>query len=186
MLILASSSPRRKEILSSIISNYKVIKPSFNEDNIKIKSVKSLIYFLAYNKGLDISKKYPSDYILSADTLVVYKNKIFGKPLTKKKAIDYLTILQGKTHIVYSQYFIIRNEKIIKKNLSISKVFIEPLTEDEINLYVNSLLPLDKAGGYGIQDKDYITAKVIKGNFFSIMGLNKNKLIKDLKSLKLI
>ena len=186
MLILASSSPRRKEILSSITHKYKIIVPSFDERITNYKSIKHLVKFLSLNKGLEISKSNPLDYVISADTIVSFNNQIFNKPETKENATKYSNLLNGQTHLVYSNYYILKNSKIIKKNLSINKVFIYPLTEIEIKKYVDSLLPLDKAGGYGIQDKDFINVKILKGNYFSVMGLNKEKLAKDLTELNLI
>lgn len=186
MIILTSNSPRRKELLSKITTNFICVNSNFEEKDVKYKSPRNIVYYKGLNKGIGISKERKDDYIICGDTIVVYNKKIYGKPVDKIEAYNYLSTLQNKVHKVYSMYFILHSGKIIKKNLSINKVYIYPLTDKQINDYILTSSPLDKAGGYGIQDTNYIKAKIIKGNFESIKGLNISSLKKDLEKLNLI
>ena len=168
-LILASNSPRRKELLEKYNYKFTVIKSNFDESKIKKHPPKKLVKILAYNKALSVFKDNKDSVVLGADTVVVYKNKILGKPNNKKDAVKTLQLLSGRKHYVYTGFAIISNKKKIVKYVK-SKVCFNTLSNDLIKKYVDTGLPLDKAGSYGIQDGFPIVKRYI-GSYNNIVGL---------------
>ena len=180
--ILASSSPRRFELLSTIIKDFEVVKPECEENNLDtpIKTVKHL----ASIKADAIVDNY--DLLISADTIVVYHDTILGKPKDADDAIKMLSALRGVTHKVYTGVCIKYKEKgRIKKDVFAvcSRVKLKDMTTDEIRGYVNTGSPLDKAGSYGIQDG---IVQSYRGSYTNIVGLPVEKLTKKLKRHRLI
>lgn len=188
MIILASQSPRRKEILKSILKDipFECIPSSFDERSIDDDDLKVLCLKEAISKGLDISSKYNDDYIISADTMVYFNNQKLGKPKDKEDAFNMLKSLQNNTHEIVTAYCIIKNNEILIKKIEVATLFIDKMSDKEINDYIKTLSPLDKAGSYGVQDEEYIHSKILSGEKETIMGLPKLSLQADLKSLKLI
>ncbi len=181
-ILLASASPRRKELLKEIYPSFDIISPEVDETFYAppTKYVKTI----ALRKANAVNKE--SDVIISADTIVVYKKTILGKPSSKEDAIKTLTTLSGKKHYVYTgvciKYIRKDKEKIITF-YDKSDVYMKPLSLSEIIDYVNGGSPLDKAGSYGIQDG--VVAKH-KGSYSNIVGLPIEKLKKILTKHKLI
>ena len=188
MIILASQSPRREEILKSVIGNlpFKIIPSNFDEDKIDEKDLKKLCLLEAVNKGMIISEKNRDDYIISADTMVYFQGRKLGKPKDKEDAFLTLKELQNNTHEIVTAQCIIKDGKILKESICTSVLFIDKMDDEKIKEYVDTLSPLDKAGSYGIQDEKYISSKIISGERETIMGLCKKQLISDLKSLNII
>lgn len=188
MIILASQSPRRKEILKDILKDipFSCIPSSFDERSIDDDDLKVLCLKEAISKGLDISSKHKDDYIISADTMVYFNNQKLGKPKDKIDAFNMLKSLQNNTHEIVTAYCIIKNNEILIKKIEVATLFIEKMTDKEINNYIKTSSPLDKAGSYGVQDEKYIHSKILSGEKETIMGLPKITLEEDLKSLNLI
>lgn len=186
MLILASNSPRRKELISRYITrDFIVVPSSYNEEIDPHLSIIENNLLTAVNKGMDVSKKYPDDVVISADTMVVFNNKIYGKPSNVEEAKKFLREFSNNEHQVITSYFIKYKDKNISKTV-LSTVKFKPLSEKFIDEYVASDSPLDKAGAYGIQDhlmEDKI--EYYKGSLTNIIGLPMDELITDLKSLNL-
>ena len=185
MLILASNSPRRKELITEYITSDFLIVPSKAEeifdDN---KSIEENILQIAKAKGLEVLKEHPLDTVISADTMVVFQNRIYGKPKDEKDAVRMLSELSNNEHLVMTAYHIFHGDKIIS-NIVKSYVKFKPLSLDFINRYIKECPPLDKAGSYGIQDelmKDQID--YYKGSLSNIIGLPVEALKKDLEGLK--
>lgn len=181
MFILASKSPRRKELLKQIISEFTII-PS-NVDEFKYSLDK-----LSLVKALEIAKDYPNDIIISADTIVILNDKVFGKPQSKEEAFKMLSELSNKMHEVKTIYTIFC-EKLDISHTSVitSKVYFNALSNDLIESYIASGSPLDKAGAYGVQDNDkYHIIDHIEGSYTNIVGLPVDELKKDLLTLGLI
>ncbi len=168
MFILASSSPRRKEILAKLVPSFEIIVPDIDESILDLPP-KDLALEESKAKAYTISSKYPSDEILACDTVVIYANKALGKPHNKENAIAMLKMLNGKKHIVTSGYTYIGNGKEINRTVS-TEVYFNELSDTQIEEYVNKFKPFDKAGSYGIQD-DYPLIKEIKGSYYNVMGL---------------
>lgn len=188
MIILASQSPRRKEILQTILKDkeFLCIPSSFDERQIQEDSLYDLCLEEAICKGEVISKEYKDSYIISSDTMVSFNNEQLGKPKDKEEAFEMIKKLQGNTHEIITAYSIIKDEKVLVKKVCKAVLFIEKMSDDKIKAYVDTLSPLDKAGGYGIQDEKYIHSKIIEGEKETIMGLPKSELTKDLINLNLL
>ncbi len=180
MIILASKSPRRVELLKKIIPTFNIIPANIDESLYPISQV-------SYQKGIKIALDFPNDTIISADTSVQFNDKIYGKPKDKLDAISMLNELSNNTHKVITYYSIININKNIQINKKIiSYVTFNKLTKEEIINYVNSNSPLDKAGAYGIQDNEkYHIIKEFIGSKNNIIGLPIEEINNDLISLGL-
>lgn len=179
--ILASQSPRRKEILKGIGVDFKV-SVSDADENID-KNIEPHLYVqeLAMIKAAAV-KNENAEYIIAADTIVYHNGKIMGKPHTKEEAAGMLESLSGTTHSVYTGICVCA----LKKGVSVTdyektEVMFNKLTHEEITKYIESGEPFDKAGGYGIQGKGALLVKGISGDYFNVVGLPVAKLNKLLK-----
>ena len=188
MIILASQSPRRKELLKEILKDipFEAIPSDFNERTIECNDCKKLCQLEAYNKGLDVAKNHLNDIIISSDTMVLYNGKQIGKPKDREDAKKTLQMLSDNTHSIITAYCIFKGTELLKKRVVEAALFIEKMSDYEIEDYLDSGSPFDKAGSYGVQDTDYINSKIIKGDMYTIMGLPIKQLEKDLKGLKII
>ena len=185
--ILASKSPRRKEILNKLNFNFKVIPSNIDESNIDIK-INPIDYCmqLAELKAHAISLKYSDHTIIGADTIVVIKNTILNKPKNFQEAFNMLKKLSDNTHQV------ITGVSIQNKALNIKFTFHDKtdvtfyqLTDNEITEYIKNYNPMDKSGSYGIQDGSAIFVKKIIGSYDNIVGFPISKFYHFLKKLKL-
>ena len=170
-IILASKSPRRKEILKNIFKDLKIVNPDYNENTIKNKEPKNYCMNIALGKASSVSKIYPQAYIISADTIVYLDENILGKPKNKSEAIEYLSLLSGNQHKVFTGVAIINADKKINEVFfDMTLVYFNKLTKQEIEYYINNYHPFDKAGGYGIQDWSKVFIKKIDGCFYNVVG----------------
>ncbi|MCD7780759.1 MAG: Maf family protein [Candidatus Gastranaerophilales bacterium] len=172
-IILASASPRRQSLLLEAGLQFEVISPDFDESMINKSFSYEKIELLAANKGLSVLKKISEHaVIISADTVVIYDNFVLGKPKNYEEAFYMLSLLNGKTHKVVTSVCVLdneKNEKIIKSETS--EVTFNLLTDEDINNYIYTYKPYDKAGSYGIQELDEKFIKEIKGDYNNIVGL---------------
>ena len=185
MLILASNSPRRKELITEYITSDFLIIPSTSEESFDTsKSIEDNITRIAYSKGEQVFKSHPNDIVISADTMVIFNNKVYGKPKDKADARRMLEELSDNEHFVLTAYTIFKGNNVISKIVK-SIVKFKPLSSSYIDKYIASNSPLDKAGAYGIQDelmKDKI--EYYKGSLSNIIGLPIEDIKKDLEGLK--
>ena len=187
-IILASASPRRRDLLSQMGLKFDVI-PSNVDENIDNKAFsKELIENLALEKALDVKNKinYPA-IIIGSDTVVVTNNEILGKPKDKTDALRMLQLLSGKTHQVISAIAIVDSEedKTLVDSV-VSEVTFKPLSDSEINNYIETQEPMDKAGAYAIQGLTGIFIVSICGCYSNIVGISVYKLAQMLKQLGVI
>lgn len=186
-IILASTSPRRKDILSKMGINFDIISPDFDESLINKTFSYEKIEKIAENKCESVSNKIKeSAIIISADTVVIYDNKVMGKPKDYNEAFEMLSILNGKTHKVVTAICIIDKEsekKLIKSETS--EVSFNEITENDIKGYIENYKPFDKAGSYGIQELPENFIKNIKGEYDNIVGLPTKTLINMFKQINL-
>lgn len=182
-LILASASPRRKELLTQAGLEFECI-PSTIEEIITKKNPKAVVRELAYTKALDVAGSFNDDAtIIGADTVVVFKGEIMGKPKDTDDAVRMLKKLQGKKQYVYTGVAILKkNKNKIKKKVFVSKtvVYMKPISNLWISEYVKSGEPMDKAGAYAIQGKADVQIKKIKGSYNNVVGLPIEKVLKVL------
>ncbi len=181
-IILASASPRRKEILENANVKFKIMSSDIEELTLEGESPCQMVMRLAFEKGIDIAHKQKSDLVISADTIVVLDNKVLGKPKDEKEAKHMIESLSGKTHQVITGISLINlenNKKII--DYVISNVKFKDLSEDDINDYISTNESLDKAGAYGIQGYGALLVEEIQGDYFNIVGLPISRLSDLLK-----
>ena len=181
-IILASNSPRHRELLSGLGLNYevKLIKdvdesyPSHLNGS-EIPEFISRIKAAAYRPFMK-----ENDLIITADTIVYANNKVLGKPKNREDAVKMLKTLSGQTHQVMTGVTI-TTHKFQKSFVSTSDVTFDNLTDEEINFYIDNYKPYDKAGAYGIQEWiGYIGVSGIRGSYFNVMGLPIQKLYREL------
>lgn len=189
-IILASKSPRRKELLATLFEDFDCM-PSQKEEKINKKmSYKKVVKYLSEQKAEDIFSKTSGErVVIGSDTIVVYNGKIYGKPKNEQEAFNALSSLSGKTHIVATGICIIKDQNGVKQKLTdcvISKVTFNKLSKAEINSYIQSGEPMDKAGSYGCQGIGKKFVKKINGDFFAVMGLPVNKLYNLCKQLNIL
>lgn len=179
-MILASASPRRKEILENFGFSFKTVVKNIDETSNK-NTIKEKIMEIARKKTIAVAKDFPNENVVGADTMVVINNKILGKPRNKQEAFEMLKSLSGKNHEVITAFSFINLEKNITYcDYEITKVYFKNLTDEEINWYIETKEPMDKAGAYGIQGKGAFFVEKIEGDFFSVMGFPLGKFIRFL------
>ncbi len=184
MIILASSSPRRKELLKQLFSEFTIILPTFDESKISKDDI-NLAKKEAYYKGLSVlnSGNHFNDLIISCDTIVRLNNKIYGKPKDLNEAKEFLKELSDNTHEVISGYALFYKGKIINKE-TVSYVTFNKLDDAKIDNYINNEYVLDKAGAYAIQDDDkFQLINKIKGSLNNIIGLPTEDIKKEINIL---
>ena len=208
-LVLASASPRRRELLSQIGLEFTVM-PSTKEENAKTTEAGALVQELSRQKAVDIweqlsggqgqnpdadqeqiseetqepnlnGKRQPELLVIGADTVVCCEGKILGKPHSREAAAEMLTALQGRSHEVYTGVTLYSQSETVTF-FECTQVEFYPMTEVEISEYIDSKEPMDKAGAYGIQGLGARFVKGIRGDYNNVVGLPVGSLYQELKS----
>lgn len=208
-LVLASASPRRRELLSQIGLEFTVM-PSTKEENAKTTEAGALVQELSRQKAVDIweqlsggqgqnpdadqeqisektqepnlnGKRQPELLVIGADTVVCCEGKILGKPHSREAAAEMLTALQGRSHEVYTGVTLYSQSETVTF-FECTQVEFYPMTEVEISEYIDSKEPMDKAGAYGIQGLGARFIKGIRGDYNNVVGLPVGRLYQELKS----
>ena len=208
-LVLASASPRRRELLSQIGLEFTVM-PSTKEENAKTTEAGALVQELSRQKAVDIweqlsggqgqnpdadqeqiseetqepnlnGKRQPELLVIGADTVVCCEGKILGKPHSREAAAEMLTALQGRSHEVYTGVTLYSHSETVTF-FECTQVEFYPMTEVEISEYIDSKEPMDKAGAYGIQGLGARFVKGIRGDYNNVVGLPVGRLYQELKS----
>ena len=171
-LILASKSPRRSELLKQAGLTFSVIPSDFDEDTVALSNPDSDVVTLAESKALDISQKHPDAWVIGADTIVLIGRKILGKPASAAEAFEMLQRLSGKTHQVLTGYCICckKKNRVFSETVK-TDVDFKRLTDAEINWYIQTGEPFDKAGGYAIQGIGSFLVRSINGSYTNVVGL---------------
>lgn len=184
MLILASKSPRRKELLKQIGIPFVVVVSDAEEVSGNSWTPAALVVENAKRKARAVAEKYPDSPVLGADTVVSSEGKIFGKPKDKDEARKMLTALSGKMHEVTTGLALINRNEIRTTNVT-TKVFFDTMTKADIDAYIATEEPMDKAGAYAIQGKAARFIEKIEGSYSNVVGLPLNTLIQLGKGLNL-
>jgi septum formation protein len=183
-IVLASQSPRRKQLLEWADIDFEVVVSNIDESFPSHLSPAEVAMHIAVNKAEDIKSKINDDTrtIVAADTIVVLHDQIIGKPADREDAIRTLTALSGSTHHVITGVCILKpNDQIVFHD--ITEVEFYSLTEDQIVYYVDKYKPYDKAGAYAIQEWiGVVGIKSINGDFYNVMGLPVSRVVNTLKS----
>ncbi len=186
-LILASKSPRRRYLLKQAGLKFSVIPSSFDESSVILSSPDVYVRQLAENKARDISEQYPDSWVIGADTIVFIDGTILGKPGSQAEARTMLKNLSGRTHQVLTGYCICchrtgrRFSETVKTDVCFKK-----LTDREIDWYISSGEPFDKAGAYAIQGIGTFLVKRINGSYTNVVGLPICEVVEFLISEKVI
>lgn len=188
-VVLASQSPRRKQLLEWAEVNFDVIAPVTTEEYPADLTVEEIPVHIARNKALAVKNGYEYNRydikspIVAADTVVVLNNEIIGKPENRADAIRILTALSGKRHQVITGVVILTGEKE-HAFADITSVWFHELSHEQIEFYVDKYEPYDKAGAYAIQEWIGVTGiKSIEGDFYNVMGLPVSRVLQALQTL---
>lgn len=181
-IVLGSSSPRRKELMKLIGYEFVIAVPSINEEITESNPVR-YVKTIVNKKGSFIANNFPTSIIVCADTIVVKNNLILGKPKNKDEAFEMIKKLQNNVHSVYTAV-LIQYGKYKKVYVEKTKVYIDPLLDTEIEQYVNTNEPYDKAGGYAIQGIFGKHINKINGDYYNVMGLPINIVYKEIEKIK--
>ncbi|MBI4680946.1 MAG: septum formation inhibitor Maf [Nitrospirae bacterium] len=181
-IVLASASPRRKELLEKAGLKFVVDASDFEEDLSLRMSAGRLARYLSCEKAKAVAEKYNNAIIIAADTIISLDEKVFGKPHTDSVAIRMLNILNGRAHDVITGFTIMDTGDGLSVSRSVvTKVYFRKLTLREIDTYVRTGEPLDKAGAYAIQGIGAAIVKKIEGDYNNVVGLPVDALMKELR-----
>lgn len=168
--ILASASPRRKELLTAVGFEYEICPADIDETIPSDTPIELVAEFLSRKKALSVLEKNPDAVVLGSDTIVVLDGNILGKPHDTAEASDMLHRLSGKAHRVYTGVCVCSSEKTLTLT-SFTDVYFRKLSDKLIDAYIATGEPMDKAGAYGAQGLGSTLIKKIDGDFFTVMGL---------------
>lgn len=170
-IILASGSPRRKELLTQMGLTFQVVVSDADESIDKTLPPDEQVRILSQRKAQATAALVPTDaLVIAADTIVALEGSVMGKPHSREEAIEMLTRLSGNTHTVYTGFTLRQGEHILTESEATDVTF-RPLLDEEIAAYVDTGEPMDKAGAYGIQGIGSLLVSSIRGDYFNVMGL---------------
>jgi len=171
-IILASESTRRVDILRLLGIPFSIIPPDIDETRRPDETPKEFVLRISYEKANKVGKLFPDKWVIGADTIVVYKNKVLGKPSGEDEAFKMLQLLKGKWHKVITGFCVLNVARdIIYRDAVETRVFMKDLVDQEIMKYIGTSEPLDKAGSYAVQGKGGYMVKEIKGSYSNVVGL---------------
>jgi septum formation protein len=183
-LILASASPRRQELLRSVGLKFQIIPAHVNENCLAGESPRQHVKRLASDKAMVIAKKYPEAWVLGADTIVFIDGIVLGKPENKTQARKMLWKLSGREHKVFTGFTIAHVATDIYRTKVIqSAVQFKTIRPEEMDWYVASDEPYDKAGGYAVQGQGAYFIRSIRGSYTNVIGLPLCEVLEELKYL---
>ncbi len=184
-LILASGSPRRKDLLLILHIPFKVFPSQVEENNDWGYAPEEFALNMAKKKAEDVFDRLKDGWTLGADTIVVVDKDILGKPKDYKDAKDMLTRLSGRKHTVITGFCILSPSGLVSHIEAVrSEVMIRELAEEEIDAYLKTMEPFDKAGAYAVQGMGAFMIKAIKGSYTNVVGLPLCEVILALKKIK--
>ena len=187
-IILASESPRRKKLLTQLGIKFEVVPSNIKEIATTNNPVK-VVEDLSAQKSFAVSKRIDNAYVIGSDTIVVFKGNILGKPIDSLDAFNMLSSLSDETHSVFTGISVVKK---IKGTITAHHHFVEEtkvtfsaLSDVEIDAYIKTANPMDKAGAYGIQDDwGAVFVKNIKGDFYNVVGFPLNRFYQEMKTLE--
>jgi septum formation protein len=181
-IVLASSSPRRKELLEKIGLKFTVDPSDFPEDLRSDLKPEGLVKFISMGKAGAVAPRYRDALVIAADTIGVLRGKIIGKPHTPEAARQMLLELSGKSHRVITAFTIIDTASRKSRTRVVeTRVYIKTLSPLEVNNYIKTGEPLDKAGAYAVQGLGAVIVQKIVGDYYNVVGLPLTALVESLK-----
>jgi len=186
-LILASQSPRRRYLLEQAGLTFTVVPSAFDEDSIQLTDPDHYVKTLARAKADDVACQHPNSWVIGADTIVTIGHAILGKPANAEEARRMLAQLSGQAHDVYTGYAIVCNERKICISQAVrTDVQFKDLNNAEIEWYIQTGEPFDKAGAYAIQGMGTFLVRRINGSYTNVVGLPVCEVIEDLLRLGVV
>ena len=171
-IVLASESTRRVDILRTLGISFSIIPPDIDETKMKDETPQEFVARISYEKAKKVGLHFPDKWVIAADTIVVLKGKVLGKPKNERDAFNMLRALRGKWHKVITGYCVLNLLKnIVYRDIVETKVFVRHMTDDEITRYIKTSEPMGKAGSYAVQGKGGYMVKEIKGSYTNVVGL---------------
>ena len=175
-IALASASPRRRELLSLLVREFRIVPSEFDESTVPGHlSPPAHVLYSASMKARDIAAQFPHSLVIGADTVVVVDEAILGKPSDTADAARMLRLLSGRTHEVYTG-IALEHDGTQRADVECTEVTFRPLTDEIISRYIASGEPMDKAGAYAIQGKGAVLIKCVSGCYPNVVGLPLYKL----------
>jgi len=182
-VILASASPRRKELLHEIGLDFQAVPSAAREVHTEDLTAHEVALVNAYRKAREVAKKHPDALVIGADTLVYLDTTLFGKPVDRGEAEDMLMHLQGQTHCVVTGLCLLHLRAHRQRVLAeVTEVTFHPLNETRVREYLAQMNPLDKAGGYAIQERGHLLVERISGSYSNVVGLPLERLRQELET----
>ena len=182
IIILASKSPRRRYLLQQAGLSFRVIPSSIDEASVEVSSPATYVKVLSEAKAHDVAVKYPDKWVIGADTIVLQEGTILGKPRSQTEARAMIKRLSGQTHQVLTGYAICCKAKSRSFSETIkTDVLFKNLTDEEIEWYIHTKEPFDKAGAYAIQGLGAVIVERIEGDYSTVIGLPLSALTEALK-----
>ena len=169
-LVLASGSPRRRQLLEMLGIRFRVVPPDVDETYRNGEAPEAYVVRLARKKASAVAARAPGELVLGADTTVVVRGDVLGKPSSEEEAATMLASLQGRTHQVMTGVALAAGDRV-EHALDVTDVTFRPLDEATIRAYVATGEPMDKAGAYAVQGRGAMLVEGIRGDFFGVMGL---------------
>jgi septum formation protein len=185
-LVLASASPRRKELLNMLALPFEVLTSEVEETSVQAHTMQDYVKEVALLKTRDVAKKATNATIIGADTIVVYNQELLHKPKTREEAISHLLRLSNNKHSVMTAVAIIEPNGKETTFVEETQVVFHRLSQELIEAYVDSGDPFDKAGGYGIQTIGTLLVKRIEGDYNNVVGLPLAALFSQLVDLQIV
>ena len=183
-LILASASPRRRELLGMAGIPLEVFPSQVDEKNIPGESPVEHVLRVAGAKAQEVSRSHPDRWVLAADTVVVIDDRVLGKPRDRGEAEAMLTALSNREHQVLTAYSILKGSSLQKREgVVITRVLFKALSAEEIRWYIRSGEPFDKAGGYAVQGRGAFMIREVHGSYTNVVGLPLCEVLEALREL---
>lgn len=184
-IVLASTSPRRKELLEKTGIVFEICPGDYEEDMTLSMEPKELAKFLSKGKAESVVSKFPDALIIGSDTFLAFNDMVLGKPHKPEKAKEMLQMLRGNCHSVLTGYAIIdtKNNKIVNDVVE-TKVYFKNYSDQEIDEYIATGEPLDRAGAYAIQERGAALVEKIEGDLDSAIGLPVKNILEALKEFE--
>ena len=183
-IVLASESTRRVDILRSLGISFSIIPPDVDETKHRDETYREFVERISYEKARKVGKHFPDKWVIAADTIVVLKGKVLGKPKNERDAFNTLKTLGGKWHKVITGFCVLNVlQDITYCNIVETKVFMKNMTDDEIIRYIKTSEPMGKAGSYAVQGRGGYMVKEIKGSYTNVVGLTICEIAEALLSL---
>ncbi len=179
-MILASASPRRQELLGRITSDFQAVPAQIDERALPLLPPAEYVLALAQAKSREVAGRYPGERIIAADTMVAFGDEMLGKPADEDAARQMIRKLAGQTHHVHTGLVVRQANGQEESRVVTTAVTFWPLSDAEIELYLQQNSYMGKAGAYGIQDDGAFLIKKIDGDYYNVMGLPLSTLVRML------